>query len=49
MKQVRQRERVQRTQRQHRLQALARFREWDEAMTRQHGKLYHRKMRYTLH
>lgn len=29
--------------------AIALFREWDAAMIRRHGRMYHRKMGYTLH
>ena len=37
------------SRRQHQASAIARFREWDRAMQRQHGPLYYREMGYTVH
>lgn len=29
--------------------AVRKFREWDQAMQRRHGPLYHQRLGYTLH
>lgn len=39
----------QRDLRHHQVQALQRFREWDQAMQRRHGQLYYRAAGYSVH